>query len=307
MKNELFLNFTKYTSAIVGRQENEFQLIGFGYWNFHDATMDSFRRIQPYYSLLYVLSGTHFIELNGQTHTIKANEIFIMPKDIPFRAYADKDDPPTHAFFEFCGTMSSSYLEDAGFTLQNVVQKCPQAKRTRQAIKALFSKYHEADSFCYFEVLSLFFMILGTFANPQKTVHTLKEDTFITNVKNFINLHCLSPNFSIADVTTEFFISHSYLCKKFKQKTGETVISYINERRMLNAEHLLKTTALSAAEISYLSGYTCYPHFITCFKRRHNLTTREYRENLRQRETDAPPQKRKIPRKTQKSTPTEQA
>lgn len=301
MTNAFSLDFTKYTSAIVGRQENEFQLIGFGYWNFGAATMDSFRRIQPYYSLLYVISGTHYIELNGQTQAIRANEMFIMPKDIPFRAYADKDDPPTHAFFEFCGTMSSSYLEDAGFTLQNVVQKCPQPKRIRSELKALFSKYHEADSFCYFEVLSLFFLMLGTFSNPQKTVHTLKEDAFITNVKNFINLHCLSPNFSIADVTTEFFISHSYLCKKFKQQTGETVISYINERRMLNAEHLLKTTTLSAAEIAYLSGYTCYPHFITCFKKRHNLTTREYRENLRERESDTPLPRRKPPRKAAKT------
>ena len=105
-------------------------------------------------------------------------------------------------------------------------------------------------------------------------------------------MHCLDPNFSIEDLTNEFFISHSYLCKKFKQETGETVISYINERRMLNAEHLLKTTTLSASEIAYMSGYTCYPHFITCFKKRHNFTTREYREYLRGQELFEPQTKK---------------
>ena len=113
-------------------------------------------------------------------------------------------------------------------------------------------------------------------------------------------MHCLDPNFSIEDLTKEFFISHSYLCKKFKQETGETVISYINERRMQNAEHLLKTTTLSASEIAYMSGYACYPHFLTCFKKRHNFTTREYREYL-QKQATAPPEIKKA-QKTRRQT-----
>lgn len=286
MTNHFRFNFSKYTSAITARPENEFQLIGFGYWDFRTETMDSFRRIQPYYSLLFIISGTQYIEINNKKYAVKANEFFIMPKDIPFRSYADENDPPSHAFFEFCGSLDASYLEDAGFTLENIVQKCPEPQKVRSKFETFFLKKHDSDSFSYYEVLSLFFFVLSTFSKPQNSIHSLKEDTFITNIKNFINLHCLNPNFSIEDLTNEFFISHSYLCKKFKQKTGETVISYINEQKMLNAEHLLKTTTLSASEIAYMSGYTCYPHFITCFKKRHNLTTREYREYLKKQEMD---------------------
>ena len=298
MNHHFNFNFSRYTSAITDRQETDFRLIGFGYWDFRSETMDSFRRIQPYYSLLYIISGTQHLEINNKKYMIKANEVFIMPKDIPFRSYADETDPPTHAFFEFIGDFCPSYLEDAGFTLQNIIQKCPAAKRIRAELESFLVKLHETDSFSYYEVLSMFFRVLSSFSKTQNSVHSLKEDDFIQNIKNFINMHCLNPNFTIKDLTDEFYISHSYLCKKFKQKTGETVISYINERKMLNAEHLLKTTTLSASEIAYMSGYTCYPHFITCFRKRHNFTTREYREYLKNQEAATPPDQAPTKEKT---------
>ena len=297
MNNHLNFNFTKYTSAITDRQESDFQIIGFGYWDFRNETMDSFRRIQPYYSMLYVFAGTQYIEINNQKYAVKANEVFIMPKDIPFRSYADELDPPSHAFFEVIGNFASKYLEDGGFNLQNIVQKCPEVKRVRAELESFIQKKQKADSFSYYEVCAQFFSVLSAFSTSQKSIHSLKENLFITNIKNFINMHCLDPNFSIEDLTNEFFISHSYLCKKFKQETGETVISYINERRMLNAEHLLKTTTLSASEIAYMSGYTCYPHFITCFKKRHNFTTREYREYLRKQEMLGSEKRKTTPKK----------
>jgi AraC-like DNA-binding protein len=57
-------------------------------------------------------------------------------------------------------------------------------------------------------------------------------------------------------------------------------------------DHLLKTTTLSAMEIAAMSGYTCYPYFITRFKERHGFTTREYRENLRRQAMENSPKKK---------------
>ena len=300
MDKHFNFNFSKCVSAVTDRQENDFRIIGFGYWDFRSETMDSFRRIQPYYSLLYIISGTQYIEVNNKIYTIKANELFIMPKDIPFRSYADENDPPSHVFFEFVGEFASSYLEDMGFTLQKIVQKCPNPKKIREEFRNFILKNHAESSFSYYTVLSTFFSVLGTFSKPQNNIYSLKEDVFITNIKNFIAAHCLNPNFSIQDVTKNFFISHSYLCKRFKQKTGETVTDFINERRMLNVDHLLKTTTLSAVEIAAMSGYTCYPYFITRFKERHGFTTREYRENLKRQETQDNPKKKNVKKQRSK-------
>ena len=293
MDKHFNFHFSKCTTAIIDRQETDFQMIGFAYWNFCNETMDSFRRIQPYYSLLYVVSGIQYIEVNNVTYSVKANEVFIMPKDIPFRSYPDPNDPPSHVAFEFTGTFAASYLENIGFTLQNIKQKCPHPKSIREALKTLIMEIQKNEAFSYYAVLSAFFSVLSAFSNPQNNIHSLKEDTFISNIKNFINTHCLNTNFSIDEITTNFFISHSYLCKKFKQQTGETVTSYINERRMLNAEHLLKTTTLSATEIATMSGYTCYPYFITRFKERHGFTTREYRKQLEERSKDKKAKKKR--------------
>lgn len=278
--NTLF-DFTKCTSAIVDRHETEFQLIGFGFVDTQKEQTDTFRRIQPYHTLHFILSGKGHLEFRKQRHTLTENSVFVIPDNIPFRYYPNEREPWSYAFFEFTGSMSASYLEEAGFSLKDCIKICDQPTAIREELRTFFNAMHESGTFSYQRLLSLFYFILSQFTKPQKNTQTMQEDAFIQNVKNFINARCLEHDFSIDYITDTFFISHSYLCKIFKQKTGETLISYINERKMLNVEQLLKTTTLSAAEIAYMSGYTCYPHFLTCFKKRHNLTTRQYREQLK--------------------------
>lgn len=275
--NTLF-DFTKCTSAIVDRQETEFQLIGFGFVDCRREETETFRRIQPYHTLHFILSGKGHLQFRKQTYELTENDVFVMPDNIPFRYYPDETEPWSYAFFEFTGSMSAKYLEEAGFSLKECTQTCERPTQVREELRCFFNAMHENGAFSYQKILSLFFLILSHFTKPQKNVQPMQEDAFIQNVKNFINARCLEHDFSIEYVTDKFFISHSYLCKIFKQKTGETLIAYINEQKMLNAERLLKTTDLSAAEIAYLSGYACYPHFLTCFKKRHALTTRQYRE-----------------------------
>lgn len=279
MSDTSLFHFSKCTSAIVNRQETELQLIGLGYYNCKEAETETFRRIQPYHTLHFVLSGKGHLEFRKKKYILGANDVFAIPDNIPFRYYPDENEPWSYVFFEFTGSLASSYLEEAGFSLREAIQPCKQPEKLRLEIKTFFDRLHESGTFCYSEALALFFLMLSAFSKPQqRNVQAMQEDVFIQNIKNFINSRCLDHDFSIDYLTSNFFISHSYLCKIFKQKTGETLISYINERKMLNAEHLLKTTNLSVSEIAYMSGYSCYPHFLTRFKKRHGLTAREYRQ-----------------------------
>ena len=185
MDKHFNFNFSKCVSAVTDRQENDFRIIGFGFWDFRHETMDSYRRIQPYYSLLYVVSGTQYIEVNNKTYAANANELFIMPKDIPFRSFGDQDNPPSHVFFEFVGDFASSYLEDIGFTLQNIVQKCPEPKKIREELKDFILKNHQELSFSYHAVLSAFFSVLSSFSKPQNNIYSLKMKLHLLYYQSF--------------------------------------------------------------------------------------------------------------------------
>ena len=63
----------------------------------------------------------------------------------------------------------------------------------------------------------------------------------------------------------------------FKTETGEAPMTFINCRRMREAEVLLTTTFLSVKEVRYRVGFCNYGHFTHGFKRDHGVTPGKYR------------------------------
>lgn len=277
MKNERLFEFTHCTSPITNRKETDLRLIGVGYVDLMTESAERFVRIQPYYTIHYVITGKGYLEFNGTKYEITANEIFALPNKIPFRYYSDEDDPWAYAFFEFNGALAKSYIEEAGFSLDKPVQKCPAPQQIRSSFKDYFEKQHKTHEVSYHETMSVFSMLLGTLSKNENKVF-MYDDAFISNIKSFVKLRFIDPDFSVEYIAKEFHISHSYLCKIFKKNTGGTLISYINKQKMRYAEDLLLTTDYTILQISSMTGFRCYPRFLSLFKQLHGQTATEYRK-----------------------------
>ena len=61
-------------------------------------------------------------------------------------------------------------------------------------------------------------------------------------------------------------ISTSYLSRKFKQRTGVTVVTYINRLRVEKAQQLLMASSLNINEIAYQTGFESSKYFYRVFK-----------------------------------------
>lgn len=61
-------------------------------------------------------------------------------------------------------------------------------------------------------------------------------------------------------------ISTSYLSRKFKQRTGVTVVTYINRLRVEKAQQLLVASTLNINEIAYQTGFESSKYFYRVFK-----------------------------------------
>ena len=61
-------------------------------------------------------------------------------------------------------------------------------------------------------------------------------------------------------------ISTSYLSRKFKQRTGLTVVTYINRLRVEKAQQLLMASNLNIDEIAYQTGFESPKYFYRVFK-----------------------------------------
>ncbi len=74
---------------------------------------------------------------------------------------------------------------------------------------------------------------------------------------------------SIHDIADECHFSESHFMKFFKQCTGTSFISYLNDYRLLIASRMLTSTDLSVTQIASECGFDNISYFNRCFKKKY--------------------------------------
>lgn len=84
---------------------------------------------------------------------------------------------------------------------------------------------------------------------------------------------------SLDEICSRFSYSKSFLCKIFKEQTGQTLIACFNRLKMEEAARLLQETPLSATAIASSLGFQDLKYFDAMFKKHYGTTPVAYRAN----------------------------
>ena len=119
--------------------------------------------------------------------------------------------------------------------------------------------------------------------NSQQQDHTADsietlDFLFIQDFKKFIQKEYANADLSVEFLCNEMALSRSQMYKKVIALIGKSPVDYIQEIRMREAMHLIKTTVLSISEISFRVGYNDSRYFSSRFKKHTGLTPLEYRD-----------------------------
>lgn len=272
-----FLENPEVFNFFLNRKEREFFIHLIGYHDFHHIKAETFLRKQSCYTLHFVVSGKGYLRVNGKTIPVYPYECFILDDQTPFAYFPDKNDPWEYIFFEFGGPLAKHYTANADFSLTKLKKTCRHPQRVLTLLADAFKKTGKTLS--YFRVCSLFFTILDFVCQPETQTDFFCESNFIEEVKYFIQLKYLSEDFNMEYLCSSMHISHSHLCRIFKQSENMSPIAYINCLKMERAKELLKNTSLSVLEVSSASGFREYEYFLRLFKQRNGLSPTTYRKN----------------------------
>ncbi len=99
-----------------------------------------------------------------------------------------------------------------------------------------------------------------------------KEELQRVMVAKAIITEDLSVHIPIVELARQVGTNESYLKKHFKIVTGQTIYSFLLEKRMKKARLLLKQEQATLQEISKLTGYKRKCHFLDAFKRYFGIT-----------------------------------
>lgn len=96
-------------------------------------------------------------------------------------------------------------------------------------------------------------------------------------VKEFVDSH-LTESYTLEQMANEFQVSVSYLSHSFKRATGHSVMQYMTQRRIGEAQTLLVTTTQPIKQIAQRMGYTDLSYFTRVFTHNVGMSPRKYRK-----------------------------
>lgn len=86
---------------------------------------------------------------------------------------------------------------------------------------------------------------------------------------------------TVEEVAQQVHCSPSFLMRKFKQETGETVGEYARRCKLEEAKSLLTFSEKSLSEIADYLGFSSQPYFQSVFRRYYGVTPMEWRKGTR--------------------------
>ncbi len=101
-------------------------------------------------------------------------------------------------------------------------------------------------------------------------------DRRLWEVIDYIENHYTEP-LSTAGLAARFHYEEAYLCRRFRQQTGLTVLAYCHTLRLNRARQLLEEGSDSIAAISEQCGYDTASYFIRKFSDHFGMTPAKWR------------------------------
>lgn len=120
-------------------------------------------------------------------------------------------------------------------------------------------------------------MILDFTEDVQRLSLCAQPTRLTVSVANYIQ-HRMSEPITVERIAESLFLNRSYLSRKLKEETGETLTDFILKEKAEEAKCLLRYSDKSLTAIGSYLGFSSASHFSKVFKAYVGSTPSEYRE-----------------------------
>ena len=128
------------------------------------------------------------------------------------------------------------------------------------------------------DILNLQYRMVLDYTERVERLRLGKQPSKLTiDVANYIQHHMSEP-ITAEKIAEKLFLNRSYLSRKFKDETGETLTNFILKEKAEEAKRLLRYSDKSLTAIGSYLGFSSASHFSRVFKTYVGITPREYRE-----------------------------
>jgi AraC-like DNA-binding protein len=127
-------------------------------------------------------------------------------------------------------------------------------------------------------------LVRGLSARKNPDIVFLSGDSFHSEFVNIVISYLrdnVERRITLTDVCRRFNYSRSFICKIFKEQTGESLIGYFNRLKLERAKQMLCDGGMTVREISEALGFSEPKYFGISFKNCYGKSPKAYRAECR--------------------------
>ena len=215
--------------------------------------------IREYWLLHYVSEGEGSFEIGGQSYRVQKNQMFIIPPHEVTKYTADEKNPWVYTWIGFTGRLGEKMKE-----LAPVVR----IKTSLFAEMLMCEEYGSCrEEYLASKLLALYVQLF------EKTDFS---SDYAVQARDYINANYMN-DIHISGIAEVVGVERTYLAKKFKEKIGQSMQSYLMNVRLEKARRLLMN-GYNVSQSSYMCGYQDCFNFSKMFKKRYGVSPQKLRE-----------------------------
>lgn len=239
-------------------------------------------RILNSYQLLYITEGSGlFYTSHEKSLRLQSGDMFMLRPYMWHSYFPDKRTGWMQYWIGFKGVDIDNRIRNDFFNLDQIIYKVG----LRDDVVNLYEKALDVakkEKASYQQYLAgIANLLLGIMMYSDKnTIFQEKEAYARINRAKLIMRDRLTSEIDLEEIAGEVSMSYSWFRKLFKEYTGMSPASYIQEMKMERAKTMLMASELSVKEIAYLLNFESVSYFSATFKTRTGKTPSEYRQSF---------------------------
>ena len=289
---EIFIDFTvkilyniTMKNKVIKAKHRRFSMGG-GNIEIIDWGYNDFRYIEPIttprylnnYSLHFVVKGSGTLNYGKNTYKISGKNIFRLTPDELISYYPEKNEPWRYFWINFKGDESAELINAMGFTNTVSVKKAETCEMVYATFENLLTSSCSQKEF-YYKIKALLYDTVACLCEDKNTETFIKSSDIVTRVKEILLINYKNPTFSVEALADILHVSHSYVCRLFKEVTGVTVIKYLVKLRLEKACEMLNEKDYLVKDLARQVGFNDELHFMKEFKKQYGVTVKNYAKN----------------------------
>lgn len=255
-----------------------------------------YSELHDFWELCYVENGELTLSLDEKSLVLVGGTLFLIP---PNRKHSYTASPSgENRAFVACFESSSQSLKSlaeipilAGeverASINSVIEESQSTfyMNENEHLEALPSANFGGQQAILLQLEYLLIRLLRRLSSDKNAeVVFLDGKQFYSDLAEVLMRHFrdnLGARLSLSDVADKFNYSRSFLCKTFKEQTGESIMSCFMRLKVEEAERLLRETDKTVSEVAATLGFSDAKYFGALFKSHTGASPTEFRNNKR--------------------------